>query len=225
MKALKSNKELIWSAVVANNAMNRQRKATGINSYADEIGINVIDFLKERKGKEKVVRWLDICCGEGNSILEVCKQLPDLIQVGQLEIVGIDLVDFFNVQLKEEEVRLIVGDVIEYFPEHQYDLITCVHGLHYVGNKLKLIAKSLNNLCPGGNFYANMELGNIKGIELNRLKQELREAGLDYDGKRHILKLEHKKEGAIDFNYEYLGADDQAGKNYTGKEIVHSYYG
>lgn len=45
---LKNDDELQWSAIVANNSMNRKRKATGINSYQKDIKLNPIEFISSK---------------------------------------------------------------------------------------------------------------------------------------------------------------------------------
>lgn len=46
--ALLSGAELTASSVVANNAMNRQRGLTGVNSYRRELGFNPVDVMRDR---------------------------------------------------------------------------------------------------------------------------------------------------------------------------------
>ena len=50
----------------------------------------------------------------------------------------------------------------------------------------------------------------------------LREAGLDYDTRRHLLTCKGSR--SVPMPYRYLGADDQAGPNYTEQPAVNSYY-
>ena len=42
---LLNEQALEWSPVVANNTMNRERKATGVNSYEKDIKLNPLVFL------------------------------------------------------------------------------------------------------------------------------------------------------------------------------------
>jgi len=50
----------------------------------------------------------------------------------------------------------------------------------------------------------------------------VRAAGLDYDSRRKRIGCAGPRE--LDLPYVYLGADDRAGPNYTGRPAVHSYY-
>lgn len=55
-----------------------------------------------------------------------------------------------------------------------------------------------------------------------RLTKALRAAGFEYDGRKHrIRKHGH---GVARLPFSYLGADQNAGPNYTGQPAVHSYY-
>ena len=47
-------------------------------------------------------------------------------------------------------------------PDRCFDLNTCVHGLHYVGDKLALIARATSWLVGEGLFVANLDLANVK---------------------------------------------------------------
>ena len=52
--------------------MNRKRKATGINSYEKDIQFHPISFLAS-KIKQENIHWLDLCCGEGNALIEAAR--------------------------------------------------------------------------------------------------------------------------------------------------------
>lgn len=111
-------------------------------------------------------------------------------------------------------------------PTGQFDLITCVHGLHYIGDKLGLIARAASWLTEDGLLVANLDLTNIKladGRPANRaVAKELRKNGLDYDSRKKLLRCPHHV--VPQFPFRYLGADDQAGPNYTKQPAVDSYY-
>jgi hypothetical protein len=57
MKLL-GNDELERSAVVANCRMHRERRLTGSNGYAKELGFNPLEFLKERVALGDPAVWL-----------------------------------------------------------------------------------------------------------------------------------------------------------------------
>src|SRR5262249_770194 len=107
-----------------------------------------------------------------------------------------------------------------------FDLVTCVHGLHYVGDKLAVIARAAASLTGTGLFIADFDADSIRqadGRPFGRpLTTVLRRAGLDYDSRRHLIRCHGHRELA--FPFTYLGADDRAGPNYTGQPAVHSYY-
>ena len=116
-------------------------------------------------------------------------------------------------------------------PEHlasdrPFDLITCVHGLHYVGDKLGLIARAASWLAEDGLFVASLDLLNLKFADGRpsgrRMVADLRRAGLEYDRRGRLVTCRGRR--IIDLHYRYLGADDRAGPNYTGQPAVDSYY-
>src|SRR5262249_16006362 len=120
-------------------------------------------------------------------------------------------------------------------PDCLFDLITCVHGLHYVGDKLGLIQNTASWLKVDGVFLANLDPDNLKipnGANAgNKITRDLRRIGLKYHARKHLIVCEGRKplvvwEGRKDFrvNYRYLGADDAAGPNYTGQAAVNSHY-
>ena len=221
-----SEDELHWSDVVANNAMNRERNAFGINSYEKEIGINPLEFIKERKAQESIC-WFDLCCGQGNAIIQVAEALKEDEQLtSKLSLVGIDLVDYFssfdeslNIQLKEQNLK-------EWTPKQEADLVTIVHGLHYVGDKIDLIIKAIEGLKPNGILVGNLDLDNIiiEHVKESRkiVLKHFDELGVFYDKRRRILfKKGRASQKKI---FKFIGADDKAGPNYTGQNVVNSYY-
>ena len=111
-------------------------------------------------------------------------------------------------------------------PDRPFDLITCVHGLHYVGDKLGLIARAASWLAEDGLFVASLDLHNLKFADGKpagrRMAADLRRAGLEYDRRRRLVVCRGRK--VVELPYRYLGADDRAGPNYTGQPAVDSYY-
>ena len=138
--------QLEWSPIVANNSMNRERQAIGINSYEKDIGLNPLDFLL-KKQEQKSVRWLDLCCGKGNALIQTAKILEEKGLSKKFELSGIDLVDFFS-DPGELKLDFQVQNLENWIPQKQYDLISMVHGLHYVGDKIALVKKALSALKP-----------------------------------------------------------------------------
>ncbi len=75
-------------------------------------------------------------------------------------------------------------------------------------------------------FLANLELKSLKLIESQNSKRIfsgfLRKQGFTVDNRKHLLALKGKRNFTLPF--EYLGADTEAGPNFTGQPAVDSYY-
>ncbi|MBP2329825.1 ubiquinone/menaquinone biosynthesis C-methylase UbiE [Kibdelosporangium banguiense] len=192
--------ELARSSVVANRAMNRTRDLTGRDGYAAVLGFDIAGHQPRR--------WLDLCCGSGRALIEAAPLVP--------EITGVDLVGFFAGPVPPN-VTLIAASAGEWQPDADFDLITCVHGLHYVGDKLGLLEKASRWLTPGGVLVANLDAQSIRPMGPKVLRQN----GVHYDGRNKRIRIT----GPVGFGLRYLGADKDAGPNYTGQPAVHSYYG
>ena len=205
------------SSVVANRDMNRER---ALNGYVRELGVDVLDLVTERLAHGPV-RWLDLCCGTGTALLECAARVND----PALHITGVDLVDFYAGP-PHPRVELTTGSVTTYTPPHPVDLVTSVHGLHYVGDKLAILTRGASWLTPDGILVANLDLTAVlsdQGHPLRRrLTGPLRAAGFTYDTRRHRITCTGPRDVRLPFRY--LGADDQAGPNYTGQPAVNSYY-
>ncbi|MBX2877585.1 MAG: class I SAM-dependent methyltransferase [Saprospiraceae bacterium] len=224
-RKLLSNQDLDWTAVVANNRMNRSRNAIGVNSYAQDLGFNPIQFLLKRAGKQEV-RWLDLCCGEGNALIQAAEILrQDNID---FQLTGIDLVGQFSSIPMElaQQITLIQCSLRVWEAHGPFDLITIVHGLHYLGDKLGLLAKYVQLLKPSGIFIGHLDLQNIKihGVDHSQtaIRNYFQQEKIDYQSRQHLLKLQGPSKIAVPFTY--LGADVTAGPNYTGQESVTSVY-
>lgn len=225
---LLSENQLIWSPIVANNRMNRERQASGINSYALEIGFSPETWLKQRLTKQSQVSWLDVCCGQGNALLQVAQSL----EKGQFQkhayFHGIDLVSFFTpLPPNLTCIHFEINSIISWQPVRQYDFITCIHGLHYVGDKLLAIKKMAEAIAPQGCLRAHLDLQSIfvnNQVAAPMVKQWLNRAGITYDEQKKLIRLNQLPSDFPEFPGKYLGADDQAGKNYTGQEAVNAHY-
>ena len=223
-KKLLQEEELEWSPVVANNAMNRERIAIGINSYEQDIKLNPINFLLERK-KQDYIQWTDLCCGRGNALIQASKYFEDTPLATKLSLIGIDLVDFFSSH-QTNILTLNQLSIREWQPDKKSDLISIVHGLHYIGDKLGILLKVIAAIKEDGVFIGNIDLDNIKIKDIPNAKTIIssffKKNHINYDPKNKILKVEGSKTIASEFIY--LGADDKAGPNYTGQPVVNSYY-
>src|SRR4051794_21807368 len=133
MKLL-SDEALERSSIVANCRMNRERDLVGTNGYDKELGFNPLDVLKEALVHEARVSWLDLCCESGNALIQATEQVHAEGLGTRVEILGVDLVGMFLPSRADFAcLRLVEASLRPWQPDHPYDLITCVHGLHYVG--------------------------------------------------------------------------------------------
>jgi len=227
VKKLLDNEALGLSGVVANSAMNRERVCVGKNSYARELSFDPIDFLKSRLETRGRAAWLDLCCGRGRALIEAAERLAPYSFDSNLKLLGVDLVamfDSFSPALSF--IRLQESSVSSWRPNCLFDLITCVHGLHYVGDKLGLVQNAASWLKDDGVFLANLDPDNLKlpnGADVgNKIIRDLRRIGFEYKARKHLIVCEGRKDFTL--NYRYLGADDAAGPNYTGQAAVNSHY-
>ncbi|WP_245601809.1 class I SAM-dependent methyltransferase [Hamadaea tsunoensis] len=203
---------LTRSAVVANNAMNRERRLSGPNSYARELGFDPSAFLRTRPG----AAWLDLCCGAGHALRQAAEALPD----NGITLVGVDLVDHFAAP-DAAGVAYVCAEWTTWDPGRRFDLITCVHGLHYVGDKLEALRRAASWLTDDGTFVADCDLDGI-ALDRRTLLSSLRRNGFQYDARKRRITLTGRRE--VVFPFAYLGADDHAGPNYTGQPAVRSHY-
>lgn len=223
---LLTEEQLIWSPIVANNSMNRKRGASGVNSYEHELGFKPEIYLDARLEQQKCVKWLDLCCGEGNALLQYAAGALKKGSQENVLLLGIDLVDYFQPLPPDIScLKFQTGSLINWNANDQYDLVTCVHGLHYIGDKLKVLAAALKAVSKSGILVANLDINSIK-IEGNKkqeyLKKLFRKHNIEYNVRRKLLCCEGSRD--VSFNLVYKGADDKAGPNYTGQGAVDSYY-
>ena len=147
--------------------MNRERQLEGPNSYARELTFSPLGWLRSRlpdlSSNSRPVSWLDLCCGSGRALIQAAHQASRGGLAGQIEIVGVDLVDYFDpIPVPEQPLRLICADITSWAPEQSFDLITCVHGLHYVGDKLGVLTQMANWLADSGLMVADFDPGSIR---------------------------------------------------------------
>ncbi len=215
------------SGVVANCLMNRERQAFGDNSYQQDIYINPYVYIKDRMDKEEKVRWLDMCCGRGKALIQVMTEFVCDKMENKVEFWGVDLVSMFDLVPNQiKNINLIESSLMEFETRLSFDLITCVHGLHYIGDKLAIIKKYIQYLKPDSLFVCNLDTNNMfdkDGKKLGRkVNSALRTQGLEYDIRKKLIRCLGNK--TIELPFQFLGADDQFGKNYTGQKVVSSYY-
>lgn len=219
--------DLHSSAVVANRAMNRERQLAGINSYTRELGFNPLDRLRDQLARQGAASWLDLCCGTGRALVQAARHLQRTDPDGGVKIVGVDLVDYFDpVPQPLPGLELVTAALPGWTPGRTFDLITCVHGLHYIGDKLAVLSLVASWLAPSGMFVADLDVASIRladGRPAGRsLSRALRAAGFSYESRTR--RVTRTGPAPVSLPYRYLGADDRAGPNYTGQPAVHSHY-
>jgi hypothetical protein len=123
-------------------------------------------------------------------------------------------------------VLLVCATATTWQSHRRFDLITVVHGLHYIGDKLGFLARAASWLTDHGLLIADFDATSIRredGQPFGRvLTTHIKKAGFEYDLRRRRIS----KTGPVqtELPYRYLGADDRAGANYTGQPAVHSFY-
>jgi trans-aconitate methyltransferase len=224
---LLDNASLERSSVVANSRMNRERRAVGVNSYEKELRVDPIAFLTDRLTKKGSASWLDLCCGRGCALIDAANHFRGRCTARQLTLHGIDLVGRFDTVPDDAAfLQLESASLHRWTPPRKYDLITCVHGLHYIGDKLRLVERAVTWLTVDGTLVANLDLANLRLADSTplrtKIKRRFRDCGLAYDGRRHVLSCVGSK--PVSLGFRFVGADDKAGPNYSGQEAVDSHY-
>jgi len=223
--ALLDDSALHASPVVANCRMNRERRLGGANSYQRDLGLDVRAFLLQASLRQPVL-WADLCCGTGRALIEAAAAFSDRGPEQLIGIEGIDLAGLFDENPYPRLLRLIEQSIEGWDAAGPYQLITCVHGLHYVGDKLGALAKAALSLAAGGELLAHLDLANFRfadGRPAGRtVAARLRREGFSYDTRRRLVRCTGPR--AARFGLRYLGADDTAGPNFTGQPAVNSWY-
>ncbi len=219
--------ELLSSPVVANTTMNRGRGFSGVNSYERDLRFSITEFLAERVRERGEAFWYDACCGQGCALVKAGKQFAVAGWGHQVRIVGVDLVEMFTLE-QAPAVTLRAADVAAFTLEQPADLITCVHGLHYLGDKLGFLQNAHAMLAPGGLFLGHLDTNNVRAVEggLSIWRQAARHAakgGVAPELKSHVLRLSCK-DTPLDFGVTYEGATVSEQPNYTGITVIDSWY-
>lgn len=208
--------------------MNRARNLSGANSYEKELGLSPLEFLVTLLEKQSEVSWLDLCCGTGRALLQAADAVQSTDWECRIKFVGVDVVPMFDaVGPGLNGVRLVSASVERWENDEMCDLITCVHGLHYVGDKLGLLERTSGWMKQNGLLMMHIDYRNLRmagrGFAGATIGRDLRRAGFRYVSRRHLL-VRPGHEEPRPLPYRYLGADDKAGPNYTGQPAVDSYY-
>lgn len=222
-RRFKDHTALEQSDIVANITMNRNRALMGDNSYSKEFDLNPVSELAGRLKDNGKAAWLDLCCGRGRALIDAAIALD----TNDLTLHGVDLVDHFDPRSKQyPAITLTVASLHTWTTPQRYDLVTCIYGLHYIGDKLGLITKGVSWLNPNGIFLANLDLNHVLNQNGTAFTKKLinwfEASGFDVDLQAGVLR----KTGSVVISspFEYLGADDHAGPNATGQPGVAAYY-
>ena len=112
--------------------MNRKRKATGINSYEKDIQFHPISFLASRI-KQENIHWLDLCCGEGNALIEAAQYFQTKSEKPSIQLTGIDLVDYFgDTHGLHQQLTFKSLNLSEWIPQKKYDLINTIKFFNFI---------------------------------------------------------------------------------------------
>lgn len=221
-----TNDELLCSDIVANSVMNRQRGLAGVNSYERELHVDLLGFLTRRAGEHGGALWCDVCCGEGNALREAAEFLTHTPYRDEILLVGVDLVDAFA-PADLPNLRLIAQDVSSFTPPRPADLVTCVHGLHYLGDKLGFVEEVYRHIAPGGFLLAHLDRAQILFQEESEawpaVLRQARGRKASIRLTKGLLRIE-KTIAPLDFGVKYLGATISEKPNYTGIVGIDSWY-
>jgi SAM-dependent methyltransferase len=227
------------SDIVVNAAMNRGRGFSGVNSYTKDLRqFDIAAFLQERTQQfpTSKVRWLDVCCGEGRALTEATQFWSGLPWAKQVEIIGLDLWDDLPTVQKYPEgptLRFIAADAETWTPDAPLDLITCVHGLHYLPDKLGFLQRAYTWLSPsGGLLLAHLDTDNIRlqGNETANLwatvSRRVRKQGISLQFSNHLLRLERTAQSpeSLTFDVSFVGRTVSPRPNFSGMTVIDSWY-
>lgn len=227
--ALLGASALARSEIIANACMNRERNLNGANSYEKELALAPLDFLRTFLGRQSAASWLDLCCGTGRALVQAAEAIQSTELECKIKLTGVDVVPMFDtIPRSLSRVHLVSASVEQWETDERFDLITCVHGLHYVGDKLGLLQRASGWMNENGLLLMHLDYRNMRiagqrssGATIGR---DLRHAGFTYASGRHLLVRSGHTTPHGSLPYRYLGADDKAGPNYTGQAAVDSYY-
>ncbi|MFX1294752.1 MAG: class I SAM-dependent methyltransferase [Promethearchaeota archaeon] len=118
-----------------------------------KLGLKTIDELNVQDG-EKV---LDIGCGTGRLTVEIAKKNPLGIVIGLDN--NPDMIEKANANRKLsglKNLQFIIGDILQYELETQFDAIFSNSALHWVQETHNLFQRIYNILAPCGRLVAQM---------------------------------------------------------------------
>ena len=200
------------TSVVANNRMNRERQIRGSNGYDRELGFDVIAFLRE---VGRPACWLDVCCGSGRALVETEALLPEAV------LVGVDLVEQWWPRSAESRVQLAGVALRQFVPDRAFHLVTAVHGLPYVGDKLGALMQLRSWLTHDGRLAAHLDLAHVLLDDRPLKTAQLRALGFEWNARHHLVSATGSGTEAV--LPRYLGAAE-TGPTFAGQPAVASYY-
>jgi trans-aconitate methyltransferase len=165
-----------------------------------------------------------LCCGAGRALREAAA-LDHTEGLGRLAITGVDLIA--TEPAPYGNLKFLTSTLRTWEPTQRYDLITCVHGLHYIGDKLGLITRIAAWLTDDGRFVANFDPDSIRtgdGAPAGRraVLKALRNSGFAYDSRYRLIT--RNGHATVRLPFRFAGANPQAGANYTGQPAVNGHY-
>jgi len=226
--------------VVVNSTMNRGRGLIGVNSYERELRrFDIAAFLRRRAESTAPGRricWLDACCGAGRALTEAADAWESTDWGRRITLLGIDLYDGMPPDRNPEaglRARFIAGDVLTHLPQEPLDLVTCIHGLHYLPDKLAFLEQAYTRLAPdGGLLLAHLDPANVKlqGAADSplwpRLLRQARRQGVSLEFRAHLIRIERtpNSPAAFSFGANYVTRTVAPHPNYSGMIGVDSWY-
>lgn len=226
--------------IVVNAAMNRGRGFAGVNSYTRDLRqFDIGAFLQERVETypSQTVRWLDACCGEGRALREAAQLWTGALWSRHLEIIGLDLWDDLppsRACTDGPALRFVGADIADWTPQDApLDLITCVHGLHYLPDKLGFLERAYSWLAAdGGLLLAHLDTENIREEASETaglwptLARRARKQGVPLRFSNHLLRLERTpgSPDALTFGCSFAGRTVSPRPNFSGMTVIDSCY-
>ncbi|MES2465507.1 MAG: class I SAM-dependent methyltransferase [Armatimonadota bacterium] len=227
------------SDIVVNAAMNRGRGFSGVNSYTRDLRqFDIAAFLRERLQTypSQTIRWLDVCCGEGRALTEAAQIWAGTDWGKQIEIIGLDLWDDLPVSQASSDgpsLRFVAADAAFWSPNTSFDLITCVHGLHYLPDKLGFLERAYSWLAPnGGVLLAHLDKANVLQQDNKTanlwpiLHRRARQQGIALRLTNHLLRMERTAEGPdnLSFGVTFVDRTVSPRPNFSGMTVIDSWY-
>jgi hypothetical protein len=121
----------------------------------------------------------------GRALIQAADQVAQTGQTACTELIGVDLVDAFDPAPAVPGLQLVCAPVTAWKPARSFDLVTCVHGLHYLGDKLTTLTRAAGWLTATGRLVADLDLASIRLPDGQpagrRLATRLRAAGFSYN--------------------------------------------